>query len=196
MKTKTSFPTLILCALAFIFPALAYGATYSSGQGDANGTASTAYVASAARSGTPVLQYLSASSDLSTSKVTIYTAGPSVLVTGTSAASGTNIVTAGGTNTFTTGDVIVLRSVGADLYQKTTVGVVTATNITTGSALTRALSAGDVLYKMTADATIPVGAATVSVLGDSYAGGLGGPLLFICDGTTNARLNTVTVAYK
>lgn len=195
MKHFRSFTRPVGVAFSLFALSLSLAAqTFVSGTGDANGTTNTVYVASAARGGTPVVEYLSATSDVATAAVQFWTAGPSVLVTAES--SGTNVVTSGGTNSFAANDAILLRALGSDQYQKTTVGLVTATNITTLSALARTLSAGDVIYKLTAGGKIPVGVGTVSVVGVSWAGQAGKPLVLTLTGNTNCSINTVTVANR
>ncbi len=189
-----SLPTLLavgLCALGLS----AFGdSNLVSGVGTGTGASNSVYVVTAARGGTPVVEYLNATTDKAGSEVQFWTAGTGVLVS-LGSVSGTNLVSAGG---FTAADTVLIRAVGADLYQKATVSSATATNLVLTGTLTSALSAGDVVYKLTAGAKIPVGAATISVLGPCYAGQPGLPLaLSIVVATTNTcSINLVTASLR
>jgi hypothetical protein len=160
----------------------------------ASGTTLAQVVFSAKPSGTPVVTYVSATSDLSTSKVQFWSAGTAVPVTATSAASGTNIFIVG--TSFSANDTIAIRKVDTDLYQVATVNASTATNLLTNMTLTRAVGVGDVVYKLTANGTIPVGAATVSAIGQLASGENGKPLAITLTGTSACVLNNIAVEYK
>lgn len=199
MKYVRSLPVQFLAAvlltaiLLMSFPGDARAQTWGAGTGSSNGTSNTVYVIPAGNGGTPVVEYLSATSDLAGTVVQFYSAGTPITVTG--ASSGTNIV-AVGTGNVTAADKILLRAVGTDLYQLTTVGTVSSTNVTTLNTLTRSLAAGDVLYKLTAAGKLPLGAATVSVVGPAWVGDKGKPVAMVVTGTTNANINSVTFTYR
>jgi hypothetical protein len=188
--------TAMLTLLALLCCPFAHAQTWGAATGNANGTTNTVAVIPAGNGGTPIVEYLSATSDVAGSVVQFYAAGPAVLVNGTSAADGTNVITAGGTNAFAPADRILLRAVGSDLYQLTTVGTVGPTNITTLNALSRALAPGDAIYKLSTSGRIPVGAATVSIAGPLWVGDRGRPVAMVLTATNSASINSVTFTLR
>lgn len=193
---RRAFASLALIgALAFACLPASAQSTYGSTVGNANGTTSTAAVIPTGNGGVPVVEYLSATSDVASAAVQFYTAADPVLVTGASTANTTNVVAVGSGN-FTANDKVAIRFVGADQYQVTTVYAVTATNITTLNALSRALTVGDAVYKLTESGKIPVGVGTVSVSGPSWAGQASKPLVLILTANTNGAINAVTYSHR
>ena len=169
---------------------------FAGGGTDVGNTICYAVVSAAsANGGTPVVTYLNATSDLSSSKVTFYTYGTNTFVN--AAQPGTTFIPVNATNGFVNGDVIVIRHVATDTYEKrilttfTTNGVLVVT-----AAPTVATAAGDVIYRVSAAGSIPVGAATLALTGEGiYAGEKGKPLLLEVDGTSTCQLNAVCAKY-
>jgi hypothetical protein len=150
------------------------------------------YVASA-KYGVPRLSYINATSDKSASVIQFYSAASPLLVTATSAA-GQTIVSAVPT-TITNNDIVIVRSIANDTYQRCVVSSVTATNFVVGANLAFALAVGDPIYKVTAAGTIPVGAATKELNagpGSIYNGQRNRPLLFEIDGTSACQINAAS----
>lgn len=72
----------------------------------------------------------------------------------------------------------------------------TSTDIGVTNTYYIALAAVDQMYIATVNASIPVAAATVSVLRETFVGTEGRPLLIDLDGTSASQINTITVEYK
>jgi hypothetical protein len=138
-----------------------------SGKGTAVASNVNYYVASA-KYRPARIEYLDATSTSATIPITFYSAGSSITVTQASAAGATNIWVTSPTSV-TAGDVIVIRSIANDTYQRAkvvatnaTVGII-ITNDFTSATLNFALVSGDAIYKMTAGGTKVVGAANLNV---------------------------------
>jgi hypothetical protein len=86
--------------------------------------------------------------------------------------------------------------VANNTYQRVVVLSDTSTSVTFNENLNFALAAGDQLYIATVNAQIPVAAATVSVISETFAGTEGRPLLVDLDGTSASQINAITVEYK
>jgi hypothetical protein len=183
--------------------------------GTGNGTA-LAYVvgsASAAYSGPAVLQYLNVKSDLSTSVVKFYTSGQgySIITNTDNSTYTTNLWLANVTNAETVfptnASIVVLRHVLKDTYERRVTGISITpgggTNVTVTVAFTTPPLTGDQIYLETAGATIPVGAASLTVgpvnSGIAYGSNLGGrgPLPFLIDltGTSACTIYTASGTY-
>lgn len=67
------------------------------------------------------------------------------------------------TNGLQVGWPVVIRHVATDSYEVRIVSSLTTSNVVVGAASTTAVSTGDLLYPMTPTATIPCGAATISL---------------------------------
>lgn len=193
---KSPFNALF-AILAFAFLLLpAQAQRWVSGTSTDIGATNTWFVAPADRAGQPVVKYFSATSDKSGSTIKGYTAAAGIPVTAT-AASGQAVVThASSASAFAANDIVIVRSVANNTYQRCVVASDTATSVTFNENLTFALAAGDQLYIATVNAQIPVAAATVSVLSETFVGAEGRPLLIDLDGTSASQINAITVEYK
>ena len=192
---KTFNQILAILALAcLLLPAQAQ--RWVSGTSTDIGATNTYYIAPAGRAGQPVVLYFSATSDKAASTIKGYTAAAGIPVTAT-AASGQAVVThASGASAFAANNIVIVRSVANNTYQRCVVASDTATSVTFNENLNFALAAGDQLYIATVNAQIPVAAATVSVISETFVGSEGRPLLIDLDGTSASQINTITVEYK
>jgi len=146
--------------------------------------------------GTPLVTYINATSDLASSSITFYSVTNVADITAASFGN-TNYVTS--TNNFgVAGQIVLLRHFATDTYEKLQVSSVTQTNQLLGAwTSTVAAAAGDRIYALTPAGTIPVGAATVSVVGSGvYAGQKGYPLYCEISGTSSCNLNAITATYQ
>lgn len=144
----------------------------------------------------PVLTYLNATSDKAASVVQFYTAGTPVRAD--VASSTTNLVVASGdTNGFAANDVVIIRHLATDTYERRILTPnTTATNLNLTVAPTTTVAVGDLIYKATAAGSIPVGNATKELVGPGiYAGQRGKPLLLEVDGTSACQINAVAASY-
>jgi hypothetical protein len=141
--------------------------------------------------GVPVITFVNVTSDKSDSVLKFYSAGTPVNCTQASVQA-TNIVVAS-TNGFAAGDVIIIRYQATDNYARRVVHDVTqGTNIVTTAVLTTPTAAGDLVYKATAAGSIPVGNATLNLIGTGiYAGQRGKPLLVEVDATSACEINAI-----
>lgn len=179
-------------ALALLLPAFAEDAFSGAGTGS---TTLSYYIPTMSFGGAPFVTYVSATSDKASSVIKFYSAASPVFVNATSASGGTNIsvVPTGITNN----NVIVVRSIANDTYQRLVVSSASATNIFTTAALSFTLNANDPVFLMTANGTIPVGSNTVSAStsGGVAFGSKGKPLLLEVDGTSACSLNLAAGRY-
>ena len=144
-----------------------YGPDLFSGKGTAVASNVNYFIASAKYRPARV-EYLDCTSTSALVPVTFYTAGSSLTVTNASASGATNIwVTS--TTGLAAGDVLVVRSVANDTYQRVkivatnaTVGII-ITNDFTSATLNFALVSGDAVYKMTPQGSKVVGAASLTI---------------------------------
>ena len=119
-------------------------------------------------------QFLAAKSDSSAGTLKFYTAGSPITVTNDLAVGLSNILcTTTGTD-LAGGDVIVIRDVSADAYQRVLVSSTNASGILITNSLTSAttdfaLEAGDLIYRMTSAFSVPIG-ATLTTFGVSGQG--------------------------
>lgn len=193
---KTTFK-LLLSVLALLALTLTASAQrWVSGTSTDIGATNTYFIARADLAGQPVVSYFSATSDLSTSTIKGYATSAGIPVTAT-AASGQAVVThASGASAFAGNDIVIVRSVANNTYQRVVVASDTATSVTFVENLSFALAAGDQMYICTVNAQIPVGASTVSVLDDTFVGTEGRPFLIDLNGTSASQINAITVEYK
>ncbi len=213
---KTSF--FIKRTLAVLVMAILMLATYASfGQinttqpysvfaaGSTNGATALSWVIIGAHSvngGAPLVTALNATTDKSTAKVQFYK-----VLRQTSVRYATNsgaVISVDSTNGFVSGDVIVIRHMVNDGYEKRTLTTMTsATNLTTTAAPYTTIP-GDIVYGLTT-----VGAGSIPVLtnninanvvslsgGVIYGGQKGCPLLIEVDATTSGTLNYVTATFS
>jgi hypothetical protein len=161
---------------------------------------------------TPYVQYLNVTGDAAGSKVTFYTATNYVDAAATNYGTTTQTISYqtnsagailyGGSNSVSVaGTRIVIRHCANDTYELNTLasssGVYGAT-LVLGSAPIYNVQAGDRLYIMTANGTIPVGAATVAIIGAPaiYNGVAGTPLCISINGTSTPAVNAVSAGYQ
>jgi hypothetical protein len=146
--------------------------------------------------GTPRVEYVSVTSDKAGSQLLFYTPSAGVQLTLATNASQA-VVWAVGTS-FTANDKVVLRHVTTDTYERLVVSSSTSTNVTFTGNLGTAVVAGDLIYKMTTGAAIPVGNATVSIVstgGAFYNGNEGLPIYVEIDGTAASQINLISGSY-
>jgi len=192
---KTFNQILAILALAcLLLPAQAQ--RWVSGTSTDIGATNTYYIAPAGRAGQPVVLYFSATSDKAASTIKGYTAAAGIPVTATAPSDQTVVTHASGASAFAANNIVIVRSVANNTYQRCVVASDTATSVTFNENLNFALAAGDQLYIATVNAQIPVAAATVSVISETFVGSEGRPLLIDLDGTSASQINTITVEYK
>jgi len=198
MKTKISLLYLAIVALFCLLfaPASVQAQSWVSGTSTDIGVTNTYYIAPATLKGQPVVTYFSATSDKAASTIKSYTAAAPIPVTATAAASQAVVTHASGASAFAANDIVIVRSVSGDTYQRCVVASDTATTVTFHENLNFALAAGDQLYIATSKASIPVAAATVSVLRETFTGTESRPLLIDLDGTSASQINLITVEGK
>jgi hypothetical protein len=194
MKFIRSIFALALVALSFPVLAQTTSTSITAFSGGGSSGTTSSYISSANASGQAVYQYVSATSDLSSSALTFYTAGSPATVT-LATNSGQTVIYA--TNSFSGSDVLVIRSVANDTYQRGVVSSVTTSNITLSANLSFALAAGDKVYKMTSAGSIPVGAATKEVVsaGGYWHGQKGKPTLVDLTGTSTCKINAIAGSF-
>lgn len=161
-----------------------------------NGTAvstNVSYVVVPPKGGTTKasVDYANATSDLSTSKFTFYTAGTSFNFTGATTASAT-VIPLNAVTGLATNDVVILYSPATGLSERCIVSSVASLNVTLTAATVNAYESGAQLWEMTAGGTIPVGAATKEVAATSYIGQNGKPVLAVVTGTSAVTLNVLS----
>jgi hypothetical protein len=194
MKRIFNFLLTVLAAMAVTLTVSAQ--RWVSGTSTDIGATNTYFIARADLAGQPVVSYFSATSDKAASTIKGYSTAAGIPVTAT-AASGQAVVThASGASAFAANDIVIVRSVANNTYQRVVVLSDTSTSVTFNENLNFALAAGDQLYIATVNAQIPVAAATVSVISETFAGTEGRPLLVDLDGTSASQINAITVEYK
>jgi hypothetical protein len=165
---------------------------------DIAGTNSHAII-SANGLGTPRVEYLSASSDATAGAVQFYRSAESVPVTLATNASQAVVWCVG--TTFAANDIVVLRHVAADTYERLVVSASTSTNVTFTGNISAAVVAGDLIYEQSSSGAgaIPVGVATKEIVaggnGAIFNGIEGRPLYLEIGGGTNCQINLVSGSY-
>lgn len=147
--------------------------------------------------GAPALTFVSATTDKVGAKIQCYK------VTATTFATITNTTTAipvAQTNGFAQNDIIIIRHLLDDSYEKRTLGAFVTNNaLAVSAAPLGTVKTNDVIYRVTTTGapTWPTGGAlTNSWSGPALAVGQGGyPLLVEVDGTSSATLNLITAIY-
>jgi hypothetical protein len=194
MKRIFNFLLTVLAVMALTLTVSAQ--RWVSGTSTDIGATNTYFIARADLAGQPVVSYFSATSDKAASTIKGYSTAAGIPVTAT-AASGQAVVThASGASAFAANDIVIVRSVANNTYQRVVVASDTSTSVTFNENLNFTLAAGDQLYIATVNAQIPVAAATVSVISETFAGTEGRPLLIDLDGTSASQINAITVEYK
>jgi hypothetical protein len=190
-----SIKSLFLIGLAFLALALntrAADTVYTFSQTSTDiGATNSHVIISANGPGSAQVDYVSVTSDKAGSQLLFYTASTGIPITLATNASQA-VVYAVGTGNFSANDKVVLRHVATDTYERLVVSSVAATTVTFTANPTAATVAGDIIYKMTAGAYVPVGAATKEIIGTSYIGQLSKPIYVEIDGTSASQINLIS----
>lgn len=199
MKFLSRILTVVAMAAALLMaPAVQAASTRTfAGTGTDVSTNLCYYIASANYAGIPRVQYINATSDLTSSAITFYSTATPLLVT-TAQSIATNIITAVGT-TFSGSDVVIVRHVSTDTYERAVVSSANGTTITLSANLSAIAAVGDLVYKCTAAGSIPVGNTTKELnagVGGIYNGVAGRPLLVEVNGTSACQVNCVSGIYQ
>jgi hypothetical protein len=145
------------------------------------------------------VDYVNVTSDKAASKLLYYkTSDPIIVTLGTNASQA--VIYAPGTGNLAANDIIVLRHVASETYERLVVSAVAATTVTATANPTAATVAGDLIYKVSTSATftgafVPVGNATVSVSGASFFGQQNKPTYVEVDGTAASQINIIAGRY-
>jgi hypothetical protein len=211
-----SFQSLLCTALlalgAFLFAQSAANAALTenpqgynafAGTGTAQGTTNSYYIVgnyTVAGTSTPIVRYLNASSDAAAGKIQFYTVTNQVTINNPTNSGATNLVCSS-TNGFAAGDIVVIKHVLLDTYERLPLFLVQNTNqLVVKYPPATTCSVGDLLWRANPTGAIPIGAATNSVPTGAglflYAGQYGKPLLIEVGGTSTATLNAVSGDFK
>lgn len=144
--------------------------------------------------GTPVVTFISATSDKAASAITGYR------VDAVAACNDTNTtvtIPINTTNGIGTSGTIVIRHLVNDWYEKRTLTTATgSTNCVVTAAPLQTCAIGDIVYHVVAGPSIQWNATTNTLSGSALMSGQPGcPLLMDLDGTTTAKLNGVTAVF-
>ena len=199
MKTHLKFILAAVIAVAFTLPTFAAldNPVNGFGVGTTNGATTLSWAIVPARSannGAPAIQFISATSDLTTSKVQFYRT--TAQTQARYATNSTVTLSVSQTNGFASGDVIVIRHAATENYEKRVLTTMTAsTNLITTVAPLEAVVPGDIIYRVTTSGAgaVAVGNATVNLGngGAIYVGQQGKPILCELTGTSTCTLNVV-----
>lgn len=196
MKKSLPLCLLLACALPCFGQLPAFTATTT------NGATALSWAIISARgfnNGPPAVTFLSATSDLSSSLIKAYP-----LMTADVLANFTNstvTLPVVQTNGFASGDIIIIRHILNDTYEKRTLTASTGTtNLVVTAAPLQAVIPNDVIYRVSTAAantfSVPCGAATVNLQSPCVVVGQGGrPLLVEINGTSSCTLNGVSCIY-
>lgn len=177
---------------------------FSAGATNGGGTLATVIIgAHSVNNGTPVVTSVNGSSDLSSAKIQFYKVVRQTMCR--YATNSTVVISVDSTNGFASGDVIIIRHIGNDGYEKRTLTTMTsATNLTTTAAPYTTVP-GDIIYGVTTTGagSIPVVTNTLAspayVVNLSstaiYTGQKGMPLLLEMNATSSGTINYVTATY-
>jgi hypothetical protein len=189
-----TFGAMAAAALAcFILPA--YAENTFSGNGTGTTTLSY-YIPSMRYAGQPAFEFASVTSDKASSVLKFYSAAAPVAVTLATNASQVVLycVPVGITNA----NVVVVRNLTADTYQRLVVSSATSTSLTFTANLANASVVGDLVYLETAAGTIPIGTNTVTLGPSSWGfwfGQKNRPALVEVDGTSACAINSISGRY-
>lgn len=150
----------------------------------------------------PLITFISATSDLSTSKLQFYTCTNSTREAGGTTNSTTTLYV-NSTNGFAAAQYVVIEHVPTDTYEFGVISAVQNTNqIVLQFAPAAAVMPGDNVYLETASAYIPVGAATLTLTGTAgiYTPSVFNrpklPLLITLTGTSSSSINAISATYQ
>lgn len=144
------------------------------------------------------IEYINITSDLSSSAITFKDGTFKSLVTSYDDGSPTVIGTASGLS-YNTNDVIVIYSPSSGNTERLVIATRTSSNITTTTSVSFEPVEGDVLYIMTANGSIPVGAATkeINATGSAvYNGQKDYPILVEVNGTSACQVNLISGVFS
>jgi len=198
MKIKNILSVLFLVVLALL-PAMVQAVDeipfFAGGGTDVGTTLCYAVVsANGKNQGVPVVTYVNATSDKAGSIIQFYNITTSTAANVVSTSTALPVTS---TNGFASGDIIVIRHLLDDTYERRILTTfTTATNLVTTVAPTVALVVGDIVYRAATAGFIPVGSATLQIVGDGiYAGQPGKPLLLEVDCTSAGQINAVAAKF-
>lgn len=174
---------------------------FSAGSTNRHGTLSYAIVSprSPLTGAAPVVRFINAGSDKVAGIVQSYKV--TAQATAQYATNATVTLHVNRTNGFASGDVIIIRHITDDSYEKRILTTMTvATNLTTTAAPLGAVVPGDIIYRCTTTGagTIYWGASTNSLSasgGPLFVGQKDTPLLLEIDATTAGAINVVSGDY-
>lgn len=198
MKIKNILSGLFVVLLALL-PAVTQAVDeipfFAGGGTDVGTTLCYAVVsANGKNQGVPVVTYVNATSDKAASVIQFYTITAN---TAANVVSTTTAIPVTLTNGFASGDIIVIRHLLDDTYERRILTTfTTATNLVVTVAPTVALVVGDIVYRAATAGFIPCGAATQAIAGEGiYAGQPGKPLLLEVDCTSAGQINAVAAKF-
>lgn len=161
------------------------------------GATNSHVIISANGNGAPRVEYVNVTSDKAGALLLFYTTSPGVVLNLATNASQAVLWLVG--TSYAANDIVVLRHLSTDVYERLVVSASTSTNVTATASVVGATVAGDILYKVTAGPAIAVGAATVAVStasGAVYNGKEGLPLYAEVDGTSASQINLISGIYS
>lgn len=170
----------------------------SVGGGGSVGTTNSYFVigAKSVYGGAPLVTYVDATSDLTTSVIQCYRVGYVMRATVTNSTTTVYVdaVPSGATNA----GIIVIRHLADDSYERLAVtSTSSSTNLTTTVAPATTTVPGDFVYYMHTNGKIPVGNTNKAVSGVGiFAGQKDLPLLIEVNGTSACTLNAVRAHYE
>lgn len=109
------------------------------------------------------------------------------------------VLSVAATTGFTSGDIIVIQRANDTTERHVVDSVQAGVSLTLIANLAAACAVGDKVYEVTTQASVAVGAATVSATATGpwgLAGTAAGPVLFDCDGTAAVTLNYITMVVE
>lgn len=157
-------------------------------------TTNSHYIVTANGTGFPRVNFLNVTSDTTGSNLVFFSSAVPISVTAVSSSGTTNVWAQDGT--ITNGDLVVIRGVVADQYQRLYVTSATETNWASTTTLSFDLAVGDLVYEQTERASLTVGNATK----ESQCAGGGGiingaaarPLLIQLYGASACKINLIS----
>jgi hypothetical protein len=204
------FLSILTAAVALNASALAYDSTPFAASGVGNGTAFCYAIIPASDYQKVQVQYINATSDKVGSVLTFLAStsygGEGTVITGTGAGANT-IICPAPAGLLTSGSEVVIQGSSAQrmvvsgtgtvsiVTTSTTVGeaIITGTTveptITFTGTLSSPVNAGDKVYLMSPQGTVPVGVSTISIQAPTIFATAGGPALIELTGSTNCSIN-------
>ncbi|MDE2099818.1 MAG: hypothetical protein KGL39_21375 [Patescibacteria group bacterium] len=205
MKTRFASVFLLLGLLLTLpcwaqFPNKGFSVTSSSFTNPADGIVQYAVApVNAQNQGPAVVRFLSATGTYSANVATIYNAsGPWLVVTNTNpGGQTTNFWTSWDASSIPSNSIVLIQHLTTGTYDRGRTYSSSATNVTTQAAITTAPQPGDEVWYFTSQASIPVGAATITYYGGPLIyGQINKPLLVELDKATNSTINLMSGDYS